>query len=74
MEQVNNVPQIDENNEQQHEDIAAQKSNQANTAASINLPKANDNIEHLNPGSNNLEKNLILGRARKATRQKKVLV
>ena len=45
IEQVNNVPQIDENNGQQNEDIVVQKSNQAITATYINLPKANDNIE-----------------------------
>ena len=44
IKQVNNVPQIDENNEQQNEDIVAQKSNQVNAATSMNLPKANDNI------------------------------
>ena len=38
IEQANNVPQIDENNEQQNEDTIAQKLNQANTATSINLP------------------------------------
>ena len=59
IEQVNNVSQIDENNEQQNEDIVAQKLNQANTATSIELPKANDNI-YLNPDLNNLEKALII--------------
>ena len=67
IEQVNNLPQIDENNEQQKEDIVAQTSNQANTATSIKLPKANDNIEYLNLDSNNLEKALKIGRAGKAT-------
>ena len=59
IEQVNNVRPIHENNEQQNEDIVAQKLNQQNNAI-INLPKANDNIEYLNPDSNHLEKALIL--------------
>ena len=71
IEQVNNVPQIDVNNEQQNKDIVAQKSNQVNTAISINLPIANDNVEYLNPDSNNLEKALLIGRAGKATGQNK---
>ena len=70
IEPVNNVPQIDENNEQQIKDIVAQKSNHANTATSINLLKANDNIEYLSPDWNNHEKALIIERARKATGQK----
>ena len=70
IEPVNNVPQIDENNEQQIKDIVAQKSNHANIATSINLLKANDNIEYLSPDWNNLEKALIIERARKATGQK----
>ena len=41
------------------------------TTTSVNLPKANDNIEYLNPDSNNLEKALKIGRAGKATRQNK---
>ena len=60
IEQVNNVRPIHENNEQQNEDIVAQKLNQQNNASIINLPKANDNIEYLNPDSNHLEKALIL--------------
>ena len=60
IEQVNNVRPIHENNEQQNEDIVAQKLNQQNNATIINLPKANDNIEYLNPGSNHLEKAFIL--------------
>ena len=60
IEQVNNVRPIHENNEQQNEDIVAQKLNQQNNATIINLPKANDNIEYLNPDSNHLEKALIL--------------
>ena len=70
IDQVNNVPQIDET-DQHNEDIVAQKLNQASTATSINLPKANDNIEYLNPDSNNLEKALIIGRVGKATGQNK---
>ena len=58
IEPVNNVPQIDENNEQQIKDIVAQKSNHANTATSIS------------PDWNNHEKALIIERARKATGQK----
>ena len=60
IEQVDNVRPIHENNEQQNEDIVAQKLNQQNNATIINLPKANDNIEYLNPDSNHLEKALIL--------------
>ena len=70
IDQVNNVPQIDEN-DQHNEDIVAQKSNQPRTATTINLPIANDNIESLNPDSNNLEKALIIGKAGKATGQNK---
>ena len=70
IEQVNNVPQIDENNEQQIKDIVAEKSNHTNTATSINLLKANDNIEYLSPDWNNHEKALIIETARKATGQK----
>ena len=70
IDQVNNVPQIHEN-DQHNENIVARKSNKASTATSINLPKANDNVEYLNPGLNNLEKALIIGRAGKATGQNK---
>ena len=48
IEQVNNVPQIEKNIDQQNEDIVAQKSNQGNTATYISLPKANGNMEYLN--------------------------
>ena len=48
IEQVNNVPQIEKNIDQQNEDIVAQKSNQGNTAIYISLPKANGNMEYLN--------------------------
>ena len=70
IDQVNNVPEIDEN-DQCNAHLVAQKSNQAITVASINLPKANDNIEYLNPDSNNLEKALIIGREGKAIGQNK---
>ena len=58
IEQVNNVPQ------------KKSKSNQANTATSIRLPKADYNIKCLNPDSNYFEKALIIERA--AKRQNKL--
>ena len=67
IEQVNNVPQINENNAQKSEDIVAQNSNQVNIVTSIKLPKAIDNIEYLNPDSNNFRKALTIGRAGKTT-------
>ena len=60
IKQVNNAPQTNENNE----------SNQANAATSTNFPKANDNIEYLNPHSNDPEKALIKQSSKRQSRKR----